>query len=1826
MESRDLNLEFLRKVATNESVLEPRLEGAFGPIRLSRRAFLATSAVVACPLSASASVYLLADNLSLEFDKDRVILRLDGIERFSTERRNFAGTPILEVGRDTQGYVVSLKEARFPGLNAAADYRLVLRRGNRTWRYDLELPYWKAKAEGDLIEWLQSERPARALVQGASVLKSARLQLKVESGASLSFLPDWTLELHGPRACAALIGNDTIMADGLGLTIQAQSRLLEKRGPARASVLALERGPHRWRVELPVADQLQAGQIVAQPFDRVRIEAAEPGGRARHAVLFQGISGETAIILDATPLDHDFSDQQISLPFTNVTYAVYPETGESYMGASLADDVIVRMGAFEHTLRNPKRQRALEILQSQANAQPQGEVTADSTLSVYIPGAIVRTVRPPRSARFRLGLRGMLQTIRETLHIFPVKKVAYQMFDKLTLELIRPRDMLSLRIRFAGMRFEHSLLHTFLVPDLKGNRHASDADVAKARQSAKIIVEFPEQVVGEEPACETSAGVQQPPPHPIKSRLPGRSRLVFRPFADNSLQKLPLELDALLGWGNWPLAVSSAASLPIQDGKFVKDGRLPEGFTYRGNPKPPSQADLDAESLSADTKAKAPAEDETSLEVVYGLVISPNKEARFRVVEQQEFTPKARVVAWHTRLETEEPPAAGGGMASTAMMQREEKRRLPATRIIWAPNLIPAQDIANAAVPATRRKELVDSFTTYKDGTKLLAPPAMPTSLLVLSAQGGWFKGSVDWERLSSNDLIGVTLAIAQGHNENTVIVRDGYLLCSGHRAALIRQTRRRWVAIGSALYSFDVIVCYLDFGIDNTMNYPAEGQPNQARDLPCKQIKIRVKQSPYLDLGETSQSGSCDCGNIDVLTPRVGGKPYRVPISFVDHEKREVKTDMGCTWVSAKIGDAKGSAADAAAAMVRADFNSDADKALAAYAANSLVPLDRSSIDLNGTKIALAPSSKPGDTQFPVDRIIWKVVAPDLSTLADRNQARQPAWYPTAFRIALHPETVKSISAATIARATLVEYYPDYVKGGFPSQVPAGSRTANTGEVYLCSLDRPALEFPAKLSGSLSMPSLDITGYSRKLGAVGGDLAKIRDAKFEVAQFFKGPKLLGILPLVEIIADVLGFGDQLQKVPKLISTEIRDIVDDIAKLQKFVTNLKQAVGVLHGYIENAQTLAAQLEDRTISAVIDQVVMEIDGQIPIAQSAEEALAKAIEIRNNFQNMVDSEVKDIAHLREYVIAKVTESAAVTQAEVDRLRQVFVFNATAAASAMKAAIRGYAETLRIGLVGLKVVQQVAALGQAIQNKSPEQAIRSLHALADALQDIIGADSVVARAQRQADMLKAQWVNAAEAFKDRLNADVLRVENEVQTRYAVLSATVNHKLEKIRDDVNIEIQKNVTNVVESVSARFQQDIANRIAPIANFTQQMEDVHRELRELIESLHLPKEIRLHYDFNPDIHNDPTGIFLASNDAGKAATLSMSIEGTVRFDGSAPTWSSTATLTDFRLRLIPSFPFLQLSFERLQFTTTPGSGAQVDVRIKPVDGVQFLGPLDFVQDLQKWVGKLDNKDKNGPFLAVSGQGITAGLRFRLPNIKCGMFQLSGVAFEAGITLPFTGGPVTVHFAFASRSRPFLLAFGIFGGGGFFSLEMTPEKVTQVEAALEFGVVASINLFVAEGTVQIMGGFYYRLNENGVLLTGYFRAFGELNVLGLISASVQFWLTLTYEQRLEGGRPKAWLVGECSVTVEISFAFFSVSVSISMRREFSSDSGGQAYFRSPSLPAGAQLIASVDDIVVSASDDDLAPADRPDDEWRDPDPIPVEDWRPGYLRYMDTYAW
>jgi hypothetical protein len=306
-----------------------------------------------------------------------------------------------------------------------------------------------------------------------------------------------------------------------------------------------------------------------------------------------------------------------------------------------------------------------------------------------------------------------------------------------------------------------------------------------------------------------------------------------------------------------------------------------------------------------------------------------------------------------------------------------------------------------------------------------------------------------------------------------------------------------------------------------------------------------------------------------------------------------------------------------------------------------------------------------------------------------------------------------------------------------------------------------------------------------------------------------------------------------------------------------------------------------------------------------------------------------------------------------------------------------------------------------------------------------------------------------------------------------------------------------------------------------------------------------------------------TGLFVPKT--GAAFTLRATLEK--KLDGSAPTYRIEGELTNFAVVLLPApNDLISIGFDSVSFTAEKDKKVDTSVEL---NDIQFLGILEFVNKLREYL-PLDGFS-DPPILDIvtaPNPGLNLGYTLGIPTIGIGILTIQNISLSAGFFLPFGDAPMNFHFAFCERQQPFILTVSLFGGGGFFSMDIGIEKVVMIEAALEFGAAAAINLGVASGKASMMAGFYFQKAGADFSLTGYFRANGSLSVLGIITVSLEFYLGLTYASK--GISPHGGaLWGQAKLTVKIEILFFSASVSISMEREFA---GSDPTFRQLVAPS------------------------------------------------------
>jgi hypothetical protein len=220
--------------------------------------------------------------------------------------------------------------------------------------------------------------------------------------------------------------------------------------------------------------------------------------------------------------------------------------------------------------------------------------------------------------------------------------------------------------------------------------------------------------------------------------------------------------------------------------------------------------------------------------------------------------------------------------------------------------------------------------------------------------------------------------------------------------------------------------------------------------------------------------------------------------------------------------------------------------------------------------------------------------------------------------------------------------------------------------------------------------------------------------------------------------------------------------------------------------------------------------------------------------------------------------------------------------------------------------------------------------------------------------------------------------------------------------------------------------------------------------------------------------------------------------------------------------------------------------------------IEFVGILSFVETLKEFI-PLDGFS-DPPSLDVSTEGIKASFSLSLPTVAVGVFSLQNMSLGASFMLPFLVDPLSVRFNFCERQSPFLLTVSMFGGGGFFAITVDPAGVQRLEASFEFGASISIDLGVASGGVYVMAGIYFMMQKNPekAELTGYFRMGGNVDVLGIISVSIELYLELKYE--FSSGK----CVGKATLTIEVEVLFFSASVEISCERKFAGSNGDPTF--------------------------------------------------------------
>jgi hypothetical protein len=251
---------------------------------------------------------------------------------------------------------------------------------------------------------------------------------------------------------------------------------------------------------------------------------------------------------------------------------------------------------------------------------------------------------------------------------------------------------------------------------------------------------------------------------------------------------------------------------------------------------------------------------------------------------------------------------------------------------------------------------------------------------------------------------------------------------------------------------------------------------------------------------------------------------------------------------------------------------------------------------------------------------------------------------------------------------------------------------------------------------------------------------------------------------------------------------------------------------------------------------------------------------------------------------------------------------------------------------------------------------------------------------------------------------------------------------------------------------------------------------------------------------------------------------------------------------------------IEVQFDHVTFTAGSEKNPSIDPKI---DAIKFAGSLQFLNALTDLLSTgLDGAPGSSllPTVTVGAGGAVVRFDLAIPSVAIGILSLQNIAVMSSLSLPFVEGvPMAVDFGLSERDHPFLVTVGIFGGGGFFALEARSDERILVEAAIEFGANVAFDIGVAAGGVYFFAGIYFSSGGNP-LVTAYIRCGGYLEVLQIVSVSVEFYLSLSYVEADNS------LEGSASLTIGVKTPFFNTSVTLSVHKKIASLGTAQTLLR------------------------------------------------------------
>ena len=531
-----------------------------------------------------------------------------------------------------------------------------------------------------------------------------------------------------------------------------------------------------------------------------------------------------------------------------------------------------------------------------------------------------------------------------------------------------------------------------------------------------------------------------------------------------------------------------------------------------------------ASMVFADTKPRPIGENATDIEVPYRLHMSPLSTAGFAHATEPVDHDGDFAELWHTRMGTRvddwvigdnpEPMRALHADDLEGFAQKHQDQSGP-----WALDSLDRTGIVRLT------SSLKGGYVSLPVMAKYLRMTALGASF---DAEGRWPNPTqVDsnieqWKHISSI-----------GRDQFVRVVYAGYLFPFGHAASLIKVSERKFTRQSDGGRVAGLMQKYYIIVRQRTRSFPGDAQRFDARDFPFSSIEITTAQTPDLKAPEQVTSLSFDTyykSNknrfFETFWPKLsnGGQDMLFHIIATDTAGRKTVLDMPLMFVAATrneqssvegIGETLVPTHSHVEAICQA-YNSTTETRRRFNVNASVIRFSRD-IDAAGNVLP------PGESDYPAQFLSFESWPATASI-------KGPRFYPRLASAEIEVPSVQTMVGKKIAPK--VVYHKRFLTAGFGAD--------NAAQVVL-GFDAPinASGVTDKFGGIVD-PGLFPEGLSRKLGVL-SDVDAYLDADFDLGKALGGAKLLGVVPLGDILKSAGAFeGFDGKNVPKLttVNTE----------------------------------------------------------------------------------------------------------------------------------------------------------------------------------------------------------------------------------------------------------------------------------------------------------------------------------------------------------------------------------------------------------------------------------------------------------------------------------------------------------------------------------------------------------------------------------------------------------------------------------------------------------------------------------------------------------------